>query len=247
MINKKQNILTNYQNEINSLHSNEGLDYIPEISYGLRAAKYAYGGVDYLFPNDSLSVGVPAPLITRTSLAHKIIFDTATESVKILAHGLDPNIFDIDYVVNAFSNFVGRKISQGVEPEEPCVMLLVNRGEKQANGSIKQSKVYAEAEKLQAKYGNKIMEIAFLNQEYSCDSLIFPEIKDGAMSLETKDKFSIQELSSFTVFGNGYRVRHGRLPNNQASLNFGDSVGANQLKNLFVHLNTNAVIKRGID
>lgn len=223
--------LADYQKTIMQLEGATGFlkqgDFDLSI-YGSRIAEYAYYKRNEIIHNDSQDY--ISRKTTKASLAHKVMLDCAEGNVRVFARGLHPNIYGIDFVVEAFIGLVKHQLEQ-VEtsnPSEAVASFIFIKDDKFVEDHIREAPLVSELTEIQQRTGKSIADIYLVESETELPKKtnFVPKLAQNKNS----DAKTISDLASFSVFGDFFRIRKHREDHNRASVNFGDPKTAAHLK-----------------
>ncbi len=203
-----------------------------DMFYTKRLAVGAHLQNNYIYLNDGPSVTRGNDL-SRTALAHKVMFDFCESEISIFARGLHRNIYSTEVVREAFRNYVKRVILPENSNVEPIDIICREHGDKE---KLLGSPLVKEAKKLAEIYGKtspnkKIIRIYDTPKKDVAVRIIrfFEEEKGDGTIVYSRECGEIEEkaagnLSAFCIFGGCYRFR--RINGEKAHyayINFGDT------------------------
>ena len=184
-------------------------------------------------------------VVSKTSLAHKVMFDFCEGPINIFSRGLHNNIFSIDFVIESFSRYVRSVLSDDdklASLNDRAIISVLLKPNSGGFSDIKNSPFYARAREIEKSVSDsiKVLEVRKL-EELSIDDEI-PIIINGNQSSKEVEMsrilgpVSIASIPSFSTFGDFIRVRNTAGYDNSAILNFGSIGLKNKLNMLFSKL-----------
>jgi len=199
---------------------------------------------DFLEKNELIENSGPVEIsdnsISRTSLAHKAMFDLCdgSKSIKIFAKGLHKNIYSSDFVIESFKRFVVRFVAKKDKTTDIPMILIVKEYNEKCKDNISKSNFVKEALNLKKKYSRDILKILMVEDpKKEIEVNVFDVNDKNITPKQAKGKYKSADICSFSIFGDFYSFRQTNKSGHKAYINLKDTLGIKTFNENFNTLN----------